>query len=101
MLAFELGGAEHAQRGENFVAQDGEQLEGDVVVGILLEVAQPAAHGAAKGGEADDPAPRELDLCAQPHDAERLGDARRAEDGDAHRGDKADRAVEHGEDHDV
>ena len=36
LLAFELCGAKHAERPENFVAQHRQQFEGDIVVAVLL-----------------------------------------------------------------
>ena len=57
LLTFEFGGAEHAERTENLVAQNRQQFEGNIVVAVLFEVTQTAAHDAAADGNADDRAP--------------------------------------------
>ena len=64
LLAFELGGTQYAERAENFVAQNRQQFERDIVVGVLFQIPQAAAHDAAAYGNADDPSPRERNFRA-------------------------------------
>ena len=59
LLAFELGGAQYAERAENFIAQHRQQFESNIVVAVLFQIPQTAAHDAAAHGNADDRAPRE------------------------------------------
>ena len=64
LLAFELGGAEHAERAEDLVTQHRQQFEGDIVIAILFEITQTAAHYAAAYGNADNSAPSERNFRA-------------------------------------
>ena len=101
LLAFELGGAKDAERAEDLVAENRQQFERDIVIGILFQIPQTTAHDAAADGNADDSAPCERNFRTQAEDSQSLCYARCARDRNAHRRDKPDRTVDDGEDHDI
>ena len=93
---FQLGRAETAQRREDLVAQHRQQTEGNVVVAVLLGKPEQAAQHAATDGQRDERAVGKGDFLA-----ERLGDGRSARERHAHGAQKARRAVNYGEQHNV
>ena len=96
LLAFQLGRAECAQRAENLVPQHRQQPKRNVVVAVLLKKAQDTAQNAAADGKGDDGTVGQGDTFAQ-----RFGNAHRAEQRYAHGTEKAERAVDDCQDHNV
>ena len=94
LLALQLGRAKHAQRAEYLVAQHREQAKRDVVIAVLLGIAQRPSQHAEPDRKAHNPAVRQGDVFP-----ERLGDADRAHQRHAHCADKPETAVNNGDYH--
>ena len=86
---------------EDFIAENRQQFEGNIVIAVLFKVTQTAAHNAAAYGNADDRAPCERNFSAQAENAQSLCNARCPRDRNAHCRDKPYQTVDDGEDHDI
>ena len=94
--AVQLGGGQAAQRAENLVPDEGQQLEGDVVVAGLLGIAQHAA-GQSKHAHAGE----QHAQSGQTRAAQRLHDGEAAEDGNELGAQKARHAHGDGKGHEA
>ena len=94
LLALELCRAQSAQRSENPAAQHGKEAESNVVIPVLLQVAQQSAQYSAAYRERDYPAVGKRDSF--PHD---LRNSHRAEKRNAHGAEKSQGAVYYREHH--
>ena len=65
LLAFQLGRTELSKYTENFVSQNGQQMKGNVMVAVLLNIAKQSAKNSASYCKSDDPFIRKPDRFPQ------------------------------------